>query len=433
MFNVKPGVEMRDIFPGYFRDSDENQKRLWEECIFVLDANILLNLYRYSDATRNEFLNILKSLNDRLWIPHRAVEEYLNNRLTVIDQQEKSYEDTVKTIDSLKDDLDNARQHPFVSRQTMAKVSQVFDLLKNELKNNKSIHTKRISDDEIKTAISEIFKSKVGSPYDRDKLEEIIKTGEERYVQKIPPGFKDAGKSNDSEIFTERCRKYGDLIVWNQIIDQSKETDRSVILITDDKKEDWWERFKGKTIGPRPELIKEFYDETSNSFRMYQADRFLELARDYLNQKVSPEIVEEIREVRRRERLANKRLFEYEKEKKRNFKIDALRSDINRIQEEIAILEHEQKFSHEKLSALKHHLNKLRHNRELFHDENISEEEKFKLFENYLSIQNEYEYLMKEQEMLVAKDDETKHRLMMLESELARRIRHIEQENAADS
>ncbi len=88
---------MRNLFLEYFRDNEKDQKRLWEECIFVLDANILLNQYRYSDDTRTEFLNILKSLTNRLWIPHQAAEEYLTNRLTVIDKQEKSYQQVMIT------------------------------------------------------------------------------------------------------------------------------------------------------------------------------------------------------------------------------------------------------------------------------------------------------------------------------------------------
>ena len=104
---------MKNLFPGHFKESDESLREVWETSLFVFDANILLNLYRYSDATRNEFLRILTKLKDRTWLPHRAAEEYLNNRLTVIDQQETSYDETVKLIEKLQLDLDNARQHPF--------------------------------------------------------------------------------------------------------------------------------------------------------------------------------------------------------------------------------------------------------------------------------------------------------------------------------
>lgn len=292
---------MKQLFPGHFKESEESLKAVWQDCIFVFDANILLNLYRYSDSARDEFLNLIEKNQDRVWLPHRAAEEYLNNRLAVIGQQEKSYDETVSSIKSLKASLDNARQHPFVSKRTMKKVESVFIELERELENNKAVHTKRISNDEIKQKISSVFDERVGSPYSEEKLKEIISKGEHRYKQKIPPGFKDSSKSGDGEVFIEKCRKYGDLIVWMQVIDKSKESKKPIVLVTDDKKDDWWERFRGKTVGPRPELVKEFKEETENSFYMYQADKFLELARENLNEKVSDEILEEIREVRRRD------------------------------------------------------------------------------------------------------------------------------------
>ena len=77
---------MKDLFPGHFKDSEKNLKQAWDTSIFVFDANILLNFYRYSDSTRNEFLRILQKIKSRVWLPHRAAEEYFNNRLSVIDQ-----------------------------------------------------------------------------------------------------------------------------------------------------------------------------------------------------------------------------------------------------------------------------------------------------------------------------------------------------------
>ena len=56
--------------------------------------------------------------------------------------------------------------------------------------------------------------------------------------------------------------------------------------------------FKGKTLGPRPELVKEFKEKTSKSLYMYQADLFLDFAKTNLKIKVSDEIVEEIKQVR---------------------------------------------------------------------------------------------------------------------------------------
>ncbi|UAB68829.1 DUF4935 domain-containing protein [Vibrio sp. SCSIO 43132] len=290
---------MKDLFPGHFKEDEDQIKELWQSCIFAFDTNVLLNLYRYSDSSRDEFLQILEKLKNRVWLPHRAAEEYLNNRLSVIDSQEQSYDKTINSINSLHKGLINSRQHPFVSKNTMRKVDRIFSMLKYELEENKKTHTKRIHDDKIKDSISEIFSGRVGSPYNTDKLGELIKEGEERYKNKIPPGYMDSGKSDKSNSKANQYKMFGDLIVWKQVIDKSKQEKRAIILITDDKKEDWWINFKGKTIGPRPELIEEFKANTEHSFHMYQTDRFIEYSSGFLNEKLNQDLVNEIREVRR--------------------------------------------------------------------------------------------------------------------------------------
>lgn len=424
---------MKDLFPGHFKESERSLKQVWDSCIFVFDANIMLNFYRYSDSTRREFLQLLQKIQERVWLPHRAAEEYLNNRLSVIDQQERSYDDTAKSINSLRSDLENARQHPFVSQRTMNQVNDVFDLLCNELSENKGIHTKRISNDEIKESISSIFENNVGQPYSREDLEKMIIDGEERYKQKVPPGFKDGTKSGDSDVFTEKCRKYGDLIVWNQVIDKSIETKKGIVLVTDDKKDDWWEKFKGKTVGPRPELVKEFKDRAENTFHMYQADRFLELARENLNEEVSEEIVEEIREVRRRDKLAYKKMKEMEFVKRRKLKVHDLKDELEQTRHQMMAYKNEMDILQEKRHMLENERNKLReHRNHMFHGGDREIDGDILTKHNEL-VSEEYVQNKQHLEHLRSKYSEKSQRMMILEQELVHGMKIIEQENAADS
>ncbi|MDF1779915.1 MAG: PIN-like domain-containing protein [Alcanivoracaceae bacterium] len=423
---------MKDLFPGHFKESDKSLREVWETSLFVFDANILLNLYRYSDTTRNEFLRILDKVKDRAWLPHRAAEEYLNNRLSVIDQQEKSYDDTVKSIESLKRDLENARQHPFVSKGIMKKVSSIFDELCNELKDNKSVHTTRISNDEIKDSIASIFENCVGLPYEKERIEQLITEGEERYKQKIPPGFKDGSKSGDSEVFAEKCRKYGDLIVWTQVIDKATELSKGVVLVTDDKKEDWWEKFKGKTVGPRPELVKEFKDRVNQTFHMYQADRFLELARENLGEQVSEEIVEEIREVRRRDKMAHRRMKEIELYRHRKMQQMHLAEELENIRHQMANYEKEMHMLQDKRhmlerekSSLKEYRNKIFHEDGEYIDDN-------QLTDHYYHVSKSCEEVSHRLDASRMKYQELMQHMAVLEQELSRSMNNIEQENAAD-
>lgn len=424
---------MKDLFPGHFKESDKSLKEVWETSLFVFDANILLNLYRYSDTTRNEFLRILTKIKDRAWLPHRAAEEYLNNRLLVIDQQEKSYDDTVKSIESLRRDLENARQHPFVSKVVMKKVSSVFDELCDELRDNKSAHTTRISNDEIKDAIAGIFENSVGLPYERERMEKLITEGEERYKQKIPPGFRDSSKSGDSEVFSEKCRKYGDLIVWTQVIDKATELDNGVVLVTDDKKEDWWEKFKGKTIGPRPELVKEFKDRTNQTFHMYQADRFLELARENLGEHVSEEIVEEIREVRRRDKLEHRRMREVELFRRRKMQQMQLKQELDSVRHQILNYEKEMHMLQDKRHMLENEKISLKEYRNKIHLDGGGEHiDDTQLTDHYYHVSKNYEDVMQRLDVSHIKYQELRQHMAVLEQELNHNLKFFEQENAAD-
>lgn len=289
---------MKKEFPGYFANSGSDIESLWAKCLFVLDANVLLDLYRYSDSTRDELLTVFDFLADRVWVPHQVVHEYLVNRLETIGHQEKIYDDTAKRVKDLKGLLEAQNQPPFISESLLVDCVVMLDKLNGELSDNKKIHESRISTDEIKDRLQLLLDGKVGAPYSSEKLEEILVSGKIRYDEKIPPGYKDAKKGGDSIVFLDRCRPYGDLIVWLQIMDKSRETGSPVIFVTGDTKEDWWTKFQGKTIGPHPQLVAEFLSSTGNAFYMYPPDRFLERAGVYLEKQTTEKSLREIRDVR---------------------------------------------------------------------------------------------------------------------------------------
>ena len=59
------------------------------------------------------------------------------------------------------------------------------------------------------------------------------------------------------------------LVIWfytYQIIDKAKSSKKPIILVTSEKKKDWWRKIKGQTIGPKPELIEEMQDKANVQF-----------------------------------------------------------------------------------------------------------------------------------------------------------------------
>lgn len=289
---------MKKTFLGYYRPSEKEFSELWKNCLFVLDANVLLNLYRYSQETREELIGILKAISDRLWVPYQAALEYQRNRLFVIGQQATAYEEIQdnlrKTRDKLDNDLRSFTRHPFIEVEPLLKrIKNIFAEIEKELNEHKQAHPNLIDEDYIRDDTTTLLEGKVGSPYPSERMDEVYKEGKIRYDSKIPPGYSDVNK--------EERKQYGDLILWFQVINKAKETKRPVILITDDRKDDWWWRFEGKTIGPRPELVEEMLSKAGVSFYMYQTDSFMKYAREYLEQRVKEEAIDEVRDVRRRD------------------------------------------------------------------------------------------------------------------------------------
>ncbi|MFK5057936.1 PIN-like domain-containing protein, partial [Klebsiella pneumoniae] len=89
----------------HFKPNKEDFEILWSKSIFAFDANILLNLYRYSEITKDELLKVMSSLSDRLWLPYQATEEYFRNRISTTGGQIIEYEKVNKTLNELINNL----------------------------------------------------------------------------------------------------------------------------------------------------------------------------------------------------------------------------------------------------------------------------------------------------------------------------------------
>src|SRR5437016_1153093 len=89
---------MKRSFPGYYRPTDSQFRELWEKGLFIVDANVLLNLYRYPKLACEDLLKVFRQISNRLWIPHQAALEYQMNRLSVIAEQVKRFDEVRKVL-----------------------------------------------------------------------------------------------------------------------------------------------------------------------------------------------------------------------------------------------------------------------------------------------------------------------------------------------
>lgn len=304
---------MKKTFREYHQYSENEFKKLWNECIFVFDTNTLLNMYRYRRDTVDKYFEVLSELKikNKLWIPNQVGFEFYENRITVISNYEKSYDAILDILKTTKDSIDkDYKNHPFLDWEELkGNIDKGLESVIKDISKKKQSHPKLLDKDDILEKINNLFNSCVGECFDDKKLIEIKKDGEIRYSKKIPPGFKDAKKDDD--------KKYGDLILWKQIIEKAKVTKKPIIFISGDVKEDWWLEKDGKRIMPLPQLKKEIYDEAEVDFHIYTADRFLEYyQQEYPKQSIDKIFIDEVRKIRELEEKkmtrARKELSEYE-------------------------------------------------------------------------------------------------------------------------
>ena len=118
------GLEV--LFKGYYGVENDAVKAIWRDGLIIPDANVLLDLYRYSDDARDTFLNLLNNHNSRVWLPHQAAQEYFKNRPSVINEQSKNYDATLSDINDLYNSFNQKNRHPFLPPHLLGEVDGVF-------------------------------------------------------------------------------------------------------------------------------------------------------------------------------------------------------------------------------------------------------------------------------------------------------------------
>lgn len=294
-------AEMRKLFAGYYPRPEKDLEALWERATFVFDANVLLNFYRYSPKTSESLRRSIAHVKPRIWVPYQAAAEFHQNRLPEISRQSAAYEKICKQADNLLSSLDNARSHPFARDATLEPVRSALLTLKTELTTAKEEQLALVQGDTILERITDLLGNHVGDPPSEEEYVGMLKLAETRITKHIPPGYKDAKKDGP--------RKCGDGVMWLEILAFAKQTKVDVILVTDDSKEDWWLGEAGKTLGPRPELVREFREQASRDFHMYDPTRFITFATKAMGRAADEGTLREVREVSKRRR-ARRRIRE---------------------------------------------------------------------------------------------------------------------------
>jgi hypothetical protein len=282
---------MRDAFASWYPISEEERRAAYSNGLVVLDANVLLDLYRFDKSPRQEVLGLLHKVSDRLWLPHQVALEFHRNRLNVIHDAAQLHGRLRRDVDDAKNKLRNAfntmRSRTGVG-QSPEQLNEIFDLLDaqvNALTPEEPLSLKQAArSDPILDEVTALYSERVGEGFSPERQQEEAKTGQSRIEAQTPPGYLDVRNKEEA---------LGDYFLWRQTLDEAKQRKQPVLLVTQENKEDWLNTQKGITIGPRRELVAEMLEEAGVRLHLVNLETFLEEASKYLKTPVSEQTLEQ--------------------------------------------------------------------------------------------------------------------------------------------
>ncbi len=282
---------LKDKLPQYIDLLVEEKKDIFDGGTIIFDANVLLNLYRYSKKTRDDLLGVMRDFKKRLWIPYQVAEEYLRNRYEVIFEVQNRHEKLLVEADKLIKTICSTLRVSNSEKE----ISVLSDYIKNWIhaKKEEDVLDATYENDAILDEINHLYLNSVGDDFTEEDEKKIRKEGEERYKDKIPPGYMDQNKESN---------KYGDFRLWKQILKYANLTKKDVLFITDDQKEDWWQSYQGKKVGPRSELRKEYSDNSEGKdIWFYTVDQFLNMYNNKNDNKIANTTIDEVKSLQKQQ------------------------------------------------------------------------------------------------------------------------------------
>ncbi|KAB8142954.1 hypothetical protein F8S13_11975 [Chloroflexia bacterium SDU3-3] len=277
---------LTDIHPdasSVFLYKSKSIQDIKDECLVILDTNALLLPYAVGLESLDQIKTIYQKLvhENRLFIPGQVSREFSRNRSTKLTelfsqlsrkqniQLNKTNYAILESVESYRNLLKTENDLTKLIGDYRKNISELLNTIKSWSWN-----------DPVTTMYSDVFNNNVIFDLDIDK-DEFSKDLERRINYNIPPGYKDASKSDNG---------MGDLLIWYTILKIGEIRNKDVIFVSGDEKPDWWHKSENQNIYPRYELVDEFRRKSGgNSFHIVSFSNMLKIF------GVSKEVVEEVK------------------------------------------------------------------------------------------------------------------------------------------
>lgn len=291
-------MKIKKLFPEF------HQKKLLKEDlldesknIIVFDTNYFLDILRNPISISAEYINAFEKVISNAFIPYLvALEFHMNKSIVKKEKEAELIQHSQKTNTLIQELKEHANDLPLLEPESLEELKEEMNSIFSDFSNNL---LKRINftvedkitgkEDDIYEKLLYLMSRRVGQKYSQMWVDQIQNEGVTRYEAKIPPGYND--EENKNRIINydriEYNNKFGDLIIWKDIIKYANESTNSgnkIIMVTNDgeskEKNDVIFKVNSFKIGPRIELMHEMYSETGKEFHLVNNFRFVQLVNE---------------------------------------------------------------------------------------------------------------------------------------------------------
>ncbi|MGX7046941.1 PIN-like domain-containing protein [Pseudolactococcus plantarum] len=294
-------ANLKELFPEFYQSKlDIKDLSNESENLLVLDTNYLLDIIQLPTTVSKKYIEALEKVKENIYIPYLVALEFnfkksslKKGKIKKIRKYKNEIEQSVVNIKKKNDEIDLVDKE-----EKEIFTNELLTMTEDYLAELKKIVDSKVSsmiteeENELYERLISVIENKVGNKYSQEWIDEIEKQGEERYEQNIPPGFNDSSKVDEIDSLRmygdiKYCRKYGDLIIWKDIIGYSKEyakMGKKVVFITNDgkakQKRDLLYKVDDLTVGPNIHLMNELYMEANKELHILNNLRFVQLVND---------------------------------------------------------------------------------------------------------------------------------------------------------
>lgn len=184
-------------------------------------------MYSQSPDVINQYIEILRSARDKIWLPAQVVQEFENNHTKEHGRNFTKYEVFLKQIQSMIEKNKNTLEGEIIKHlelkyplidELKVQITGLIDEMqkatvqyKDNIKQQIDENTKVLREDAVKKFVHELVESgATGKHFSLAETISLYQEGEIRFKHLIPPGYKDISKDADDPT---KQRKFGDLMV----------------------------------------------------------------------------------------------------------------------------------------------------------------------------------------------------------------------------